>query len=297
MRSRFLLLALVLLAACERPGSLTSISDIKTFPQKYVNTSVTLQGEVTEVKSDFPGSPRGRYVFADDTDPAGIWVRTKELPRPGESFRLTGTVMQDASNALIPNIQEMARTKNRPTWLVPVLIGAAVLCVFLAILLIVVLRSPAQPAPLPMPTPGMGSYAPGGGFAMGGFSPPAADPQPPTVVFEPAAARTQVFLKARLRVTSGADAGKDFPLANSPLHIGRGRSAAGGRVNHVVLTDPTVSSAQATIRHDAAKDTFILVNDSTTNRTVVDGDTKDVAQLESGSTIQAGATTLVFQRD
>ena len=120
---------------------------------------------------------------------------------------------------------------------------------------------------------------------------------PPTIVFEPAANATQVFLRARLQVTSGADAGKDFPIADSPLCIGRGRTATGGRVNHVVLSDRTVSSAQATIRHDAAKGTFTIVNDSVTNRTTVDGEQRDVSALNDGSTIQIGATTLVFHRD
>lgn len=166
------------------------------------------------------------------------------------------------------------------------------LLVALGITGIVTANKPAAPLVLP-PT---GVYPPAGP-ARSGYGAPQAPPLPPTMVFELPAARTQVFLKARVQVTSGRDAGKDFPVVQTPFHIGRGPSGPGGRVNHVVLSEPTVSSAQATIRHDAAKDAFYLVNDSHTNRTMVDGDTKDVTALRSGSTIQIGATTLVFHRD
>lgn len=175
-------------------------------------------------------------------------------------------------------------------------VGTGILCTLLLIALgitgVVTARKPVAPAVFP-PT---GFYPPAGP-PRGGYGAPAATPLPPTMVFELPAARTQVFLRARVQVTSGPDAGRDFPVVQTPFHIGRGPSAPGGRVNHVVLSEATVSSAQATIRHDAAKDTFYLVNDSHTNRTIVDGETKDVAALRSGSTIHIGATTLVFSRD
>lgn len=290
------------------------VSDIKAAPQRFWNRSVEFEGQVTAVQAEFPGSPKGQYMLIDDSDPDGILVRTKNLPAPGQTFRVSGTIQQNKDNALTIFLQEMERKSVRPTWLMPVLIGGAALLVVLVVVLVYSARSRRAPAPVPMatPTPAMGGApmpvsmppamptpAPmmaGAAAPYSGAQSPAAV-SPPTIVFDPPANATQVFLRARLQVTSGADTGKEFPIADSPLYIGRGRTTNTGRTNHVVLTDRTVSSAQATIRHDASNDTFSLVNDSVTNKTGVNGTQSDVAPLTNGSVIQMGATTLTFHRD
>lgn len=294
-------LAILLLFGVQQPLSAQNfVSDIKAAPQRYWNRTVEIEGQVTAVQAEFPGSPKGQYILVDESDTDGLLIRTKELPGPGQSFRVTGLVVQDKQNALLAVIQETERKPlgwRPPIWLYVVVGGLLVVLVYV---LVVSMRQPkpatAMPAglaPAPMTGSPMGAPMPPA-YPIG---PTAAEPMPPTIVFDAPASGTQVFLRARLRVTEGADAGKDFPLADSPLYIGRGRNGTGGRVNHVVLSDRTVSSAQATIRHDAAKDTFSLVNDSVTNRTTVDGEQRDVAPLGNGSVIQMGATTLVFQRD
>lgn len=306
------------------------VSDIKAAPQRFWNRSVEIEGQVTAVQAEFPGSSKGQYILIDESDTDGILVRTKSLPAPGQSFRVAGTVMQDKQNALTVVVQEVERKTVRPEWVKPALIGGAALVVVLVVVLFTSMRSKrnTQPAAAPaagqyaqpiyaQPVPGDANGAPmaypmaqpvpqpmappmpmmAGAASPYGSSPGPIEVSPPTIVFDAPANATQVFLRARLQVTSGADAGKEFPIADSPLYIGRGRTANGGRTNHVVLTDRTVSSAQATIRHDASKDTFSLVNDSVTNRTSVDGEQLDVAALRNGSVIQMGATSITFHRD
>jgi len=335
MKIRHLLLAVFAIAGTAGPlHAQNFVSDIKAAPQRFWNRAVEIEGQVTAVQAEFPGSSKGQYILIDESDTDGILVRTKSLPAPGQSFRVEGTIMQDKQNALNVVIQEVERKTVRPEWLKPVLIGGAALVVVLVVVLFTSMRSKrpatqgaapaappmaqpiyaqpipsdasgmpmAQPMAMPMAQPMAQPMSPsmpmmaGAASGYGNIATPA-EMSPPTIVFDAPVNATQVFLRARLQVTSGADAGKEFPIADSPLHIGRGRTANGGRTNHVVLTDRTVSSAQATIRHDASKDTFSLVNDSVTNRTSVDGEQLDVAALRNGSVIQMGATSMTFHRD
>ena len=115
---------------------------------------------------------------------------------------------------------------------------------------------------------------------------------PLTQPFEASAPRTEPFeyTGARLEVDEGPDAGKRLPIGSSNLLIGR----EGGRRNHLTLTDRTVSLAQASIVRDDAQ--FRLVNESKTNRTLVNGEpVHDPIPLEDGAEIRMGATVVRFR--
>ena len=115
---------------------------------------------------------------------------------------------------------------------------------------------------------------------------------PLTQPFEAPTPRTEPFeyTGARLEVDEGPDAGKRLPIGSASLFIGR----EGGRRNHLVLSDRTVSLAQASVVMDGSE--FRLVNESKTNRTLVNGEpVHDPMLLEDGAEIRMGATVVRFR--
>jgi hypothetical protein len=83
-----LALALVLGNAPTAPAQET-ISKVKLAPQDYRGRQIVLSGEVVEVRALSPRSERGVYRLVDGSDPAGILVRTDQLPSSGGPFSVT----------------------------------------------------------------------------------------------------------------------------------------------------------------------------------------------------------------
>ena len=66
-----------------------TISKVKLAPQDYRGRRIVLSGEVVEVRALSPRSERGVYRLVDGSDPAGILVRTDQLPSSGGPFEVT----------------------------------------------------------------------------------------------------------------------------------------------------------------------------------------------------------------
>jgi hypothetical protein len=266
-----------LVLSCAQPADW--IADIKAAPQRFWNREVRLEGQVLETRADPPGTTRGFYVLIDDSDSQGILVRSKELPAVGQMQRVRGQIIQDPANAVSLVVVESDRGRIVPAWLLPLIIGSAALAVALLIALINTLGRARSMPTATVDWPGVPSA-------------PA-----PTTPFRTTAgpAKTQAFryFGATLQVTEGPDSGREAPIGVSPFLIGR----TGGRDNHLPLSDGTVSLTQSQIRYDEALKSFTLVNESQTNKTVLDGKPVDAADLQDGAKIRMGATVITFRRD
>ena len=157
--------------------------------------------------------------------------------------------------------------------------------------------NPEGPPPVRVarPTVPMRAMPGAGPHAANPFAMPPAAPRrraPITQPFEPVAPRTVPFeyTGARLEVAEGPDTGRKVPIGSSEVLIGR----EGGRRNHLALSDPTVSLAQARIVRDETFG-FVLENESRTNRTLMNGEiVLEPVSLENGSEIRMGATLIQF---
>ena len=275
------------------------ISDIKASPQRYVNREVTVVGQVMSTTSNPAGTTRGTYMIMDDSDPAGIPVRTRELPPPGLEFEVTGVVTQDPATATLL-IDESGRVEiGRPAWLLPALLLAGAAVLLLGFLLFGNMRrrqpvaagATVRPAPAPTvrPTP-----------APASTEAPTAAPTPPTTegdeteLIRDTSDETEIYrhLGCSLQVSGGPDAGKEFAIGKTTTFIGR----AGRRSNDITLVDSTVSREQAKLLYNEETKAFTLVNESKKNPTRVDGVSIDAKELEDGFKIEMGKTTLTFTR-
>lgn len=94
----------------------------------------------------------------------------------------------------------------------------------------------------------------------------------------------KAFLRCRVAVAAGPDKGKEFPIENGTIKVGRG-----GR-NDFILSDPSVSSLHLEIESTPSG---ILVRDmGSTNGTRINGQKIQSTGVEVGSEIQIGQTKL-----
>ena len=288
------------------------IADIKAAPNRFVNREVTVVGQVMSTASNPVGTTRGIYILVDDSDPAGIGVRTRELPAPGLEFSVTGIVTQDPQSGAYLITESSRTAASRPAWLFPVLISLSVIVLVLIVMLVRSLSGsgrakpaaataeaaqtvrpsapPAAPTVRPAPAPPASVSGPVSASSPGAGDPGAGEQ---TEVIDSSEA-TEVFrsLGASLVVTAGPDSGKEYPIGKDTTLIGR----SGRRANDVELTDSAVSREQAKVMHNAETGTFTLVNESKTNPSHVDGVSVDAKQLEDGAVIEIGKTTMTFTK-
>jgi len=92
---------------------------------------------------------------------------------------------------------------------------------------------------------------------------------------------------AQLRVTSGADQGKQFVIDQPVKTIGRASE------NDIRILDPGVSRHHAEIR--AQEEGYLLVDLGSTNGTLVNGENIQSRKLRPGDVIQVGTTIMEFQ--
>ncbi|MGE5529245.1 MAG: FhaA domain-containing protein [Patescibacteria group bacterium] len=95
--------------------------------------------------------------------------------------------------------------------------------------------------------------------------------------------------RAYLRVVSGSDAGREFPLLEGSMEIGR-RGAS-----HVCLRDPSISRRHAAIVYE--RGAYYLRDLGSTNGTVVNDQQKKRHRLKNGDRITLGHTMLVYKSD
>jgi hypothetical protein len=276
--------------ACAPRATPTAIADINAAPQRFVNRSVTVSGQVTTVQADPVGTTRGRYLLVDETDNAGIVVTSRSLPAPGEEFYITGTITQDPQNPMRAVMQEAERSAFASPTLQYVMWGSGALAVVLLIALLVTFVRPVRAESAPLVRPVMATPMPA----------PAPTPMRRHVVDDDetraydGGEETQAFSfwGVALRVVEGPDEGKTVPIGVSPFLVGR----SGGRTNQLQLTDKTVSRSQATIRRHPKTGAFTIEHQGGQNETLVNGQPVDVAELREGDRIRAGATVLVLEQ-
>ena len=92
--------------------------------------------------------------------------------------------------------------------------------------------------------------------------------------------------RAWLRVEEGPDAGREFPLIQGKMVVGRGNA------NHVILSDPNVSRQHATLVFDRGG--YSLLDLGSTNGTLVNGKNARKHRLRNGDLIKLGQTVLGF---
>ena len=295
-----LLIAALLLGAA---GSVAAadvwIADVLANPARYWNTTVTVTGQVQNAVSNPAGTTRGTYTLLDDSIATPLVVRTKELPPVGQSFTVTGVIIQDPNQANVPILNELdRRSPGMASWLQGLLIGGAVLFAVLLVIFVYMLLKPkpraapaatvysAPPAPAPTPTPQP--------------TVPSADSSATRKIGSAPSAgiggdKTQVFMNlgAELIVEKGPNAGTTTTLHKPVTTIGR----PGARKNDLELSDDTVSKEQASVLYDNSAQQFKISNQSTTNPTLVNK--RVVAEptiLEDGDRIELGGTILRFQK-
>lgn len=86
--------ALLAQAGTSQPSS-TWIADVKANPGTLAGQEVRIEGEVMDVRSTSPTARRGFYRLTDASDPAGVLVRTDQLPMEGGTFRLRARIAED----------------------------------------------------------------------------------------------------------------------------------------------------------------------------------------------------------
>ena len=91
---------------------------------------------------------------------------------------------------------------------------------------------------------------------------------------------------ASLFVIQGADQGKRFEFVSSPVALGRDSS------NSVRLHDTEVSRRHAELRLDRSG--YRIIDLSSANGTLVNGQTVDQTLLHSGDRVQLGQTVMLF---
>jgi hypothetical protein len=289
----FILLVLtVFFAAAAQAQDVTLISDILTDKSRYWNTEVTVFGHVQTVAPVQSGSSRGTYTLLDDSGPTPLTIRTNDLPPVGKDFTVTGVIVQDSGQADAPIMKELSRAASgMPAATLALLLGAAALFLILLIVFVVLLAKPGKrPAAGPPPPP-----------------PAVPPPSMPPPSLPPDLSRTTklsageasagalvfVNLNADVVVERGPEKGKEFALTRKVTTIGR----HGTRRNDVEIHDDTVSKEQASIHYDDIHRQFVVVNESATNPTRVNG-VVIVAPtlLENGTLIEMGRTVLLFRK-
>jgi hypothetical protein len=246
-------------------------------------------GQVQGVVANPPGTTRGTYTLLDDSSPNPLTIQTKDLPPVGKTFSVTGTIIQDPTQANVPLMRELRReSPGMSSVMKYVLIGAAVVFFILIIVLIVVLTKPkARPAASETLRPVGPPSGPAPDLGRTTKLPPSAAP--------PTGDRTQVFvsLGADIVVDKGPDKGMEFTLHKQVTTIGR----PGSRKNDIEVNDDTVSKEQASIYYDAQRKEFSLANESGTNPTRLNGQPiAGPTVLANDALIEMGRTVLRFRK-
>jgi hypothetical protein len=276
------------------------VADILANPARYWNRTVTVTGQVMTVTPNPAGTTRGTYTLLDDSTQQTLTVRSKSLPPAGQTFAITGVILQDPNQANVPLLNEVQRSQPGMSDLVKyLLIGGVVLFAILLLVFLYLLVKPnRQPVPPTVYSPPGGAQGSSVGSAVGSAetSPVAPAPSRSSAATRkldapPTPDKTQVFtnLGAELVVERGPDAGQAVTLHKQVTTIGR----PGARKNDVELTDDTVSKEQASIYYDNASKSFAITNQSTTNPTLVNKKTvTESLPLDDGDRIEMGSTVL-----
>jgi len=271
------------------------VRDILENPDQFWNRTITVVGVVQNVIANPPGTTNGDYFLTDESTTQHIAIRTKELPPIGKTFEVTGLVFQDQETGMTLISEQKRAVPGFPSWFKYV-IGAGVLLVLVLLVVFIILlvrpkkvvaspeyASPAAPSPQPPISP----------------VPQAQDPLR-TIKHRPepepkAVEKTVAFLDlgAELIVEKGPDKGKEHTVHKLVTTMGR----AGVRKNDLELSDETVSKAQANVYFDNTTKEFFIVNESTTNPTLVNKKiVTDREILKDDDLIEAGATTIKFKK-
>lgn len=296
------LLVTLLTPACIAQQAATPVGDVNAFVSRYWNREIVVEGQVATVQADPVGTARGTYLLLDDSDRNGIRVQSKVLPAPGEVVRLTGLVVQDPQNATLALLQERHRGQlGNPLFLYLMIASGALATVLVGVLIYTLARRSApvaaQAAPMWAPPAPPEPVHAGAGAAAG-----ASHRRPPmddvTASFRTASAEDDMTVTFQywgygLEVVEGPDQGRKVQIGVSPFYIGR----AGGRSNHLELSDRTVSRSQCAIRHNGRNGHFTLEHQGGTNSTYVDGSPVQALSLEDGLRFRMGSTVVSFVRD
>lgn len=244
------------------------ISEVKQNPSKYYNLPVKIKGMVIDVTPEQIGLKSGFYTVRDESEET-IEIKTTELPAPGQTFIVEGTVTMKAGTQT-PYLKEVSRGGGN---LLPVIvITAAVIVLILIGILVYMLRRPVA----------MESAYEGTG----------AEPTRPVSAEEmqrvaPAPERTIEVpsIPAQLEVLNGPSKGDKYILKKQNI-LGR-------EAGDLTLGDPTVSGEHAQITFKNRK--YVLANKSLTNPTKVNKTAVEGLQdLNDGDEIVLGAIKLKF---
>ena len=242
------------------------ISDIKQNPSKYYNLPVKIKGVVVDVTPDQMGPSSGFFTLRDESEET-IDIKTNELPAPGQSFIVEGTVTMKAGTQT-PYLKELKRGGGN---LLPVIvIGAAVIVLILIGILVYMLRRPVA----------MGSA----------YEEAAAEPTRPVSAEEmkrvsPERTVEVPSVPAQLEILSGPSKGEKYILQKQNI-IGRD-------AGDLILGDPTVSAEHAQITFKNKR--YVLSNKSLTNPTKVNKTAVEgLLELNDGDEIVMGAIKLKF---
>jgi hypothetical protein len=245
------------------------ISDVTENPSKYYNLPVKIKGVVVDVTPEQVGLKSGFYTLRDESEQT-IEIKTNELPAPGQTFIVEGTVTMKAGTQT-PYLRELSRGSGN---LLPVIvIGAAVIVLILIGILVYMLRRPAGMEP---------AYEEAG----------ALEPTRPVTSEEltqiaPERTVEVPSIPAQLEVLNGPSKGDKFILKKQNI-IGR-------ESGDLTLADPTVSGEHAQITFKNKK--YILNNKSLTNPTKVNKATVEgLRELKDGDEIVLGAIKLKFSK-
>jgi hypothetical protein len=88
------------------------IADVKARRASFISKEVRIQGLVVDVRSTSLEGRRGIYRLIDESDPAGVLIRTASLPTDGGTYRVRGMLasQQPADSALL--LVEVARQRT-----------------------------------------------------------------------------------------------------------------------------------------------------------------------------------------
>lgn len=94
-----------------------TISKVKLAPQDFRGRQIRLSGEVVEVRALSPRSERGVYRLVDGSDPAGILVRTDQLPNTGGPFHVVARLSPELLSEGSLLLDEAERDAARSPWI------------------------------------------------------------------------------------------------------------------------------------------------------------------------------------
>lgn len=232
------------------------VADVIGNPTRFKDMRVKVEGQVTKVEPDATSPSSSVYTVQDSSDQV---IRVKSLVAPPIDSRVlvVGMVVQDDAQSK-PYLVEI--THGAPGLPLPLLLGAGGVLVVIALVMIYFIVAPKPVKPQPAKD---------------------ADPK-----FKRRPIITQVFRDdpvAMLAAVSGPHKGEIFKIYGGTNTIGRDDNQT------VQLTgDTTVSRSHARI--NAGESGVVLINESTTNPTKIDGEDVLEKELIDGDIIQIGST-------